>query len=326
MKNNPLVSIIIPSFNRAGTILDSINSAKAQTYTKIEIIVVDDGSSDETREVLKNVENIKYIHKTNGGQASARNAGLQHANGEIISSLDSDDIWYPKFLEKCVNKLVADDLDFVFANWEQETPEGNTFTFLNKDFCLEPYFKNEKNGWVNLDHQELKDIYLSACPSPSSSLIIKNSSIGNGWNPKIKVADDWFMYLDVITSGTRKAAFTLEVLWKKRINNQNVYDGRERVELLEKLYMADFKITMADLKDRLSLPEMQPLVNKHVYALLELAKHKMLRERKLISSSKLAKQAFRIDSIRAFKSIHEIILFGLRSKMGLVKPNKNRPH
>lgn len=326
MKNNPLVSIIIPTYNRAATILNSINSAKSQTYTNIEIIVVDDGSVDETKEVLKNVEQITYIRKANGGQASARNEGLQNAKGEIISTLDSDDMWYPKFLETCVQKLISDDLDFVFANWEQEKPNGTTFSFIDKDFYVKPYFRREKEGWINLGHQDLKDIYLIACPSPSSSLVIRRSSIGSGWNPNIRVADDWFMYLDVITSGERSAAFTLDVLWRKGVNDQNVYDGRQREELLENLYVADFTTSMTTLKERISRSELQLLVNKQVYALLELGKHNILKEFRLVKSARLIGQAFKMDYKCAVKYIPEIILFGIRRKMGIFKPSKNRPH
>ena len=326
MKINPLVSVIIPTYNRVGTVLRSINSARAQTYTNIEIIVVDDGSTDGTKEVLKDVANIKYIYKPNGGQAGARNLGLQNAGGDIIASLDSDDMWYPEFLETCVTKLVADNLDFVFANWEQERPDGSTFSFIDKDFNILPYFKKKKDGWIDLDHKDLRDIYLLSCPSPSSSLIIKHSSIKNGWNPEIKVADDWFMYLDVILSGKRSAAFTPDVLWRKCVNHQNVYDGRERHELLESLYLDDFSVSMGILKKQLSATELQLLTNKHVYALLELAKHNMLRERKIKKSAGLIKQAFRTDYRRAIKYIPEIILFGFRRKVGLFKPSKNRPH
>lgn len=326
MKINPLVSVIIPTYNRAGTVLNSVNSVKSQTYTNTEIIVVDDGSVDETKEILKNIEGITYIYKTNGGQASARNEGLKHAKGEIISSLDSDDIWYPDFLEVCVTKLIADDLDFVFGNWEQQRADGTTYAFLNNDFYIQPYFKNEKDGWVNLEHKDLKDIYLLACPSPSSSLIIRKSSIAGGWNPEVRVADDWFMYLDVILSGKRRAAFTLKVIWKKCINDQNVYDGRKRDELLENLYLADFSVFFKNLKDRITPSELQLLENKHIYALLELAKHNVVRNFNPVKSAKLIRKAALIDYRRTFKYIPEIILFGFRRKAGTFKPSKNRPH
>ncbi|MCH5718713.1 glycosyltransferase family 2 protein [Niabella hibiscisoli] len=143
---NPLVSVIIPTYNRANTVSHSINSVLAQTYKHIEIIVVDDGSADHTAEVLKNYHNIIVISKENGGQASARNAGLKHATGKFIASLDSDDIWYPDFLERCVQKLQADDLDFVFANWDQEDANGRIYDFLSSDIFIQPYFHRKKKA------------------------------------------------------------------------------------------------------------------------------------------------------------------------------------
>ena len=94
MKSNlPLVSVIIPTYNRVDKIRYAIDSVLGQDYPRLEIIVVDDGSVDNTREVLRDFKNIKYIYKENGGVASARNKGLQEAIGEYIAFLDSDDMW-----------------------------------------------------------------------------------------------------------------------------------------------------------------------------------------------------------------------------------------
>jgi glycosyltransferase involved in cell wall biosynthesis len=105
----PLVSVIIPAYNRAETITLAIDSALAQTYKNIELIVVDDGSSDNTKETLTRYGgSIKYIHKSNGGCSSARNAGIKTARGEYIAFLDSDDAWYPHKLEKQMSLINSD--------------------------------------------------------------------------------------------------------------------------------------------------------------------------------------------------------------------------
>ena len=93
-KNNPLVSIIIPVYNGENYIIEAINSALAQTYNNIEVIVVDDGSKDYTEKICKSYKNkIKYIYKENGGVASALNLGIKKAKGEYISWLSHDDLY-----------------------------------------------------------------------------------------------------------------------------------------------------------------------------------------------------------------------------------------
>jgi glycosyltransferase involved in cell wall biosynthesis len=103
-KDYPLVSIIIPTFNRAGIISKAIKSVLNQTYKNWELIIIDDGSVDNTKEVVKSYSSkyknkIKYYYKKNGGVCSARNFGIQKANGEYISLLDSDDEYKPRRIE-----------------------------------------------------------------------------------------------------------------------------------------------------------------------------------------------------------------------------------
>lgn len=101
--NNPLVSVIIPTHNRAGMIQRAVNSALEQTYKNLEIIVVDDASTDNTKEVIDNYRNskIKYLRLAkNSGQCIARNRGIEISSGEYIGFLDSDDEWLPVKIEK----------------------------------------------------------------------------------------------------------------------------------------------------------------------------------------------------------------------------------
>ena len=106
----PLVTAIIPAYNRASLIKRAISSVQNQGISKIEIIVVDDGSTDKTVDVVKKCQaddpRIKLIaHETNKGEAGARNTGVQNANGTYIAFLDSDDEWLPNTLQKQVTAL-----------------------------------------------------------------------------------------------------------------------------------------------------------------------------------------------------------------------------
>ncbi len=103
----PLVTVIIPAYNRAGTIARSIDSVLAQTYRPMEVIVVDDGSTDQTVEVIQSYgEQVTLVRQANGGPSSARNSGAACAKGEIIAFLDSDDTWKPEKLERQVPLMI----------------------------------------------------------------------------------------------------------------------------------------------------------------------------------------------------------------------------
>jgi glycosyltransferase involved in cell wall biosynthesis len=106
----PLVSTIIPTYNRANLIGDAVDCVLGQTYPNVEVIVVDDGSTDNTEEVLSKYGNrIRVIRQTNAGPAAARNRGIRAAKGQIIAFLDSDDIWLPLKIEKQVELLMRTD-------------------------------------------------------------------------------------------------------------------------------------------------------------------------------------------------------------------------
>ena len=95
-----LVSVLIPTYNRAYIICSAIDSVLAQTYKKIEVVVVDDGSTDNTRELLARYgDAVRYIYQPNAGLAAARNTGLAAARGEFIALQDSDDLWLPWKIE-----------------------------------------------------------------------------------------------------------------------------------------------------------------------------------------------------------------------------------
>lgn len=92
----PLVSVVIPAYNCANYIRESVQSVLSQDYPSIEVIVVDDGSTDGTDRVLSEMgTSIRVVRQTNGGPAKARNRGVAHANGEFIAFLDGDDVWLP---------------------------------------------------------------------------------------------------------------------------------------------------------------------------------------------------------------------------------------
>ncbi len=105
-----LVSIIIPTYNRAHTIAAAIRSALEQSFADFELIIADDGSTDETEQVVREVQSprVRYVRKPNGGCSSARNFGVQSAAGKYVAFLDSDDSWDPHWLRTVTGILEGD--------------------------------------------------------------------------------------------------------------------------------------------------------------------------------------------------------------------------
>lgn len=115
----PKVSVIIPAFNVANFISETLDSVLAQTFQDYEIILINDGSPDteEFESILKPyLENIIYLKQENIGAGAARNVAIEHARGKLLAFLDGDDIWFPEFLESQVKFLEENDFDLVYAD------------------------------------------------------------------------------------------------------------------------------------------------------------------------------------------------------------------
>lgn len=112
--NAPLLSIVIPAFNVGPYIAAALHSALDQTYRGVEVIVVNDGSTDHTAQVIADVmalrsdSRLRVIHQRNGGLSAARNTGIAAAAGEFIGFLDADDVWHPTKAERHIRHLLAD--------------------------------------------------------------------------------------------------------------------------------------------------------------------------------------------------------------------------
>jgi len=146
MHSNARVSVIIPTYNCAQFITEAIESALMQTYTDIEIVVVDDGSTDNTKEILKPyIEKnfLTYIYQENQGPGAARNTGIKAATGEYIAFLDADDTLTEDSVEKRINLIEgSSDIGLVFSDYfyQKEKFEIKETKFIN-DFNLENYLK-----------------------------------------------------------------------------------------------------------------------------------------------------------------------------------------
>lgn len=172
----PLISIIIPTYNNVHTICSTLESCFNQTYSNIEIIVIDDGSADDTKKILEpyiQKKQITYIYKTNGRAASARNIGLTHAKGEFIQFLDADDILLPEKLSMQISYLLEHPktsgvyCDYFIAkqnklsHYSAIKPIGNLYNFfLDSTFVLPihaPLIRNKNLPHYNESLQQNED-------------------------------------------------------------------------------------------------------------------------------------------------------------------------
>lgn len=238
--NQPLVSVVIPNYNYGRFLAQAIDSALAQTYPNVEIIVVDDGSTDDSAEILKSYsDKIRRIKQTNRGVSSARNNGTAASKGELVAFLDADDVWLPEKLEKQVGIFQADDkVGLVHCGMVDFEDNGN---LLSEHL-------DGMNGYVALD---LLRYRRSVILGGGSAVVVKRKAFEKtgGFDENLRVGEDWEFYYQAAKH--YKVGFVKEVLLKYRLHsNNNFANNTQSVERMEKdlLYAYD-KIFSAD--DRL---------------------------------------------------------------------------
>lgn len=193
MPDRPLVSIIIPTYNRKQYVTSAIDSCLAQTYTNREIIVVDDGSTDDTEVFLRNGYGgqIRYVKQDNQGPSVARNTGIAQAKGELIHFCDADDQLLPEKLEKCVAILEANPkIAVVHTYYQFVADDGQTAI----ETPLFPEFS--KNLFCDL-------LRLTGNHILVSSTLVRKSALddvgGFPDDPEHRSAEDWDLFLRLST-------------------------------------------------------------------------------------------------------------------------------
>jgi len=163
---SPLVSVVVPAFNAAKTISETMRSISQQTHSALEIVVVDDGSTDETAEIARRYgevdPRIRVVSKPNGGVASARNAGIGCTRGAFVAFIDADDIWHPTKIAKQLAVLLAGgpDMALVYAPFRLIDADGRV---------LASPHKYGVNGWVIHRH------FYSNLVGNGSALLVRRS-------------------------------------------------------------------------------------------------------------------------------------------------------
>jgi len=189
--DNALVSVVIPTFNYGRFVRDAVESALSQTYRPVEIVVVDDGSTDDTAAVLEPYrQRVTCLRQDNRGLSAARNTGIRAARGSFIAILDSDDWWAPEKLEAQMATFAVDPaLGIVSCNSALVDLDGQPYTGLTSPVKSEA---PDRRAFV-------RKLLRGNCVSGGSSAVVRRTcfdSVGL-FDETLKSAEDWDMWLRI---------------------------------------------------------------------------------------------------------------------------------
>ncbi len=218
--SEPCVSIVLPTYNRAAFIPGACASIAAQTFKDWELIVVDDGSTDDTRRVVEecaaaSARPIRYVSRPNGGPAAARNTGIARASGRYVAFFDSDDLWVEHHLAECVEALNANqEVSWVFgAGRRVEIPSGKVVVEHSyyRDGQLRPYMRlhSRRSGKLSIvDDPELVECVISRDHTGGlQASVIRKEVLARTPIPDFRVGEDWALTVQYLAAGGKIGYF-----------------------------------------------------------------------------------------------------------------------
>ncbi|WP_195695127.1 glycosyltransferase family 2 protein [Priestia megaterium] len=221
--NGPLVSIVIPTYNRGDTLVKTINSVFSQSYTNYEVIIVDDASTDKTEKIVREIKDprLKYIKLNQNSKGTRpRNVGIQSSSGDYIALLDSDDEWLPEKLEKQIGCVINSKL-----------PINNIMCFTGVIIKNENSEKSRRNSLIDKDKDIMEYIFIDGNVVQTSTFLISSTLAKNTlFDPTIKKHQDWDFCLRLRENNANFLALTeCLTIWhdeenrKGRISNDSNY-------------------------------------------------------------------------------------------------------
>lgn len=230
----PLVSVIIPTYKSQDFVVDAVKSVLAQTYAQYEVIVIDDGSTDGTKDMLRRFcSQIVYLRQENRGPSAARNAGIRIANGAYICFLDADDLWTPDKLEIQTAFMEQNrSIGLLFSDHEEFDREK----ILSRSFLAEKTFRSEI-----ISHRPIREAFAKLVIEnfiSTPTVMVRRECLEKAglFDESIRSVEDRDMWLRV--SAHFGIACLPLILCKKRIHKGNIsrepeLASRGRVSVLE---------------------------------------------------------------------------------------------
>lgn len=195
------VSVVIPTFNRGGVIAHAVRSVLEQTYGDFELLVIDDGSTDDTEARVRSLTDprVHYIRQPNGGVSAARNHGVRRARGNAIAFLDSDDAWMPDKLARDVAFLDAHpDVDAVFADVRKHDGDAVVPSFVRAAPVIAGMLtRHAGTDEIVFSRREMRLLLLQEVPILPSAFTIRRAALlaAQGFDETWRSFEDWDLFL-----------------------------------------------------------------------------------------------------------------------------------
>lgn len=218
--NDPIFSVIVPAYNKGEMLGNTISSVLAQKFADYEMIIVDDGSTDNTAEIVRAFKDprIRYYYQPNSGlPAAARNNGIKYSRGRYIAFLDADDVWYSDKLRRCYDVFNKySDADLVCHDELIRNVSGTVI----KKVSYGPY----------IPEMFRRLLFKGNCLSPSAVVVKQEALINDGpifrEYPEFFAAEDYDLWLRL--SKKHKFYFIAETLGEYLLHDKNISSGEER--------------------------------------------------------------------------------------------------
>lgn len=225
----PLVSVIIPTYNRAAYLQKALQSVKEQTYQSLEIIVIDDGSTDDTGKMLENYGGqLRYFYQENRGISGARNAGIKSARGEFIAFLDSDDYWLP---EKTAQQLA------LFKQHPEYALVAARCASIRLDGSYREKNRPGKSGWV------LEDLFKANFIRTSAAMVKQECFKNIGlFDEELRECEEYDLWLRIAAQypvGFINKSLAVYVDNPDGASTDSLTGRLYRLRVLEKQYLQD---------------------------------------------------------------------------------------
>lgn len=265
--NHPKISVIIPVYNTEKYVKESVESIMQQTLQDIEIIIINDGSTDNSLSVIhllaQQDQRITVYSQSNQGLSIARNTGLEKVKGEFIYFMDSDDLLTNDALETCYQECIAEQLDFVFFDAESFYDDDK----LSRTYHYQRNLNIENKVWNGAEW--LKKQYdtwnyrSSACLSLVKSDFIRQNHIQ--FYPHILHEDE--LYTALLYLKASRVKYIKQTFFKRRIRSNSIVTSKFTMKNIQGYFI------VTDELDRYAVrhPELSPLIRSHVTRMLNAA-------------------------------------------------------